>query len=947
VTTNEDVPVTIDVLANDTDPDLDSLTVVSVTQPPNATVTTNGVDVTYRPDPNWSGVDTFAVTISDGTATATAVVTVTVNPVNDTPVLDPVGNQVGDEATLITFTATATDVDAGDTLRFRLVAAPAGATINSATGVFTWTPTEAQGPATYAFDVVVEDDGTPVHSASETITVSVTEINAGPRIDPITDITTAEMNLVTFTATATDIDLPVEPLTFSLAGAPAGAMIDPDTGAFGWTPTETQGPGIYPISVIVTDPAGIPSSTGFVVTVNEANRNPVIAPVPDRSNEVGDGVGFTLAASDADIPANTLRWSVTGMPAGLTLDADTGEITGIVAPGTVGTYTTIVTVTDGAGGLTTAGFRWSVFAGDFNSAPIANDDAYTAYWNSGPFVVAAPGVLSNDTDAQGHVLEAFLEDGPSTLVFNGDGSFVFSPPSEYTPRVTFTYYVVDERGAPSDPATVTIEIRNRAPIANDVTMEIPEDTHAAVHVLDIAQDPDGDDLTLESTTPSVGTITRLGNDEFRYQPPAEFSGDVTIAYTVADTAGSTDSGTITVIVTPVNDPPIAVDDRRRLDHQRGHVIDVLANDSDIEGDPLALYDITEAQHGTVTITSPTEITYDPHNDFVGAEHLVYTVTDGNGGYATAEVVLTVPDAVFQIAVEGAVAVGVDHAVFEPDPEPAQPADDAGEPEAVPMIVIQAVSLMTSAFFQTIGAMDLPLALLFVMLLALWLFAKVTHTPLIGGIRQHTYAAVLLGREDHLEVRPEPIQHAPVIYRDLPAVRGIEGDGRRKHSDGLEWMQIDTPAGQGWVPSDHLMEERDLESFMEDPRPIELLERFAAGLDRRAKLKKVISPRGLVVSIGQGILRYSRAEVLEMVAGEGDSEATALFSREVTEPFLSAHRATKEISPQTPHSATALLPSECRNFLYLTLQTDAAGRPWLVFFEYIDGKPHIVGLGVDR
>jgi hypothetical protein len=187
----------------------------------------------------------------------------------------------------------------------------------------------------------------------------------------------------------------------------------------------------------------------------------------------------------------------------------------------------------------------------------------------------------------------------------------------------------------------------------------------------------------------------------------------------------------------------------------------------------------------------------------------------------------------------------------------------------------------------------------------------------------------------------------VIYRDLPAVRGIEATGRKRENGGIDWIQIDTPAGNGWVPALNLMEERDLESFMNDNRPIELLAKLAAGLERTGSLTKVISPRGLVVSLGGGVIRYTKAEVLALASGETDPDGLSMFRREVSEPFLSAYRATPKITPRTPHSATALLPIECRNFLYLSLESDAAGRPWLVFFEYVNEKPYVVGLGVDR
>ena len=84
--------------------------------------------------------------------------------------------------------------------------------------------------------------------------MTVTSINDAPVLAPIGAKSIDEGTLLSFTATATDVDLPANTLTFSLdAGAPAGASIDPATGVFTWTPTEAQGPGVYPVTVRVTD----------------------------------------------------------------------------------------------------------------------------------------------------------------------------------------------------------------------------------------------------------------------------------------------------------------------------------------------------------------------------------------------------------------------------------------------------------------------------------------------------------------------------------------------------------------------------------------------------------------------------------------------------------------------------------------------------------------------
>ena len=99
---------------------------------------------------------------------------------------------------------------------------------------------KAQGPGCYTFDVVVTDDGTPNLSDSETITVTVNEVNVAPVLDPVGDQTVDEQTLLTFTATATDADLPANTLTFSLSGEPAGASIDPVSGVFTWTPSRRR-----------------------------------------------------------------------------------------------------------------------------------------------------------------------------------------------------------------------------------------------------------------------------------------------------------------------------------------------------------------------------------------------------------------------------------------------------------------------------------------------------------------------------------------------------------------------------------------------------------------------------------------------------------------------------------------------------------------------------------
>jgi hypothetical protein len=163
-----------------------------------------------------------------------------------------------DEEVLLSFTATATDPDIpANALSYSLVGAPVGASIDPGSGAFSWTPTEAQGAGLYTFDVKVCDDGGPVLCDEEEITVTVNEVNLAPVLGAIGAKTVQWGDELTFTATATDSDIPANALSYSLGGAPSGASIDSSTGLFTWLPMSTQ-IGSHTFTVRVTDD-GVPN----------------------------------------------------------------------------------------------------------------------------------------------------------------------------------------------------------------------------------------------------------------------------------------------------------------------------------------------------------------------------------------------------------------------------------------------------------------------------------------------------------------------------------------------------------------------------------------------------------------------------------------------------------------------------------------------------------------
>jgi len=322
---NEGEALAFTAVGSDSDLPANTLTYSLLGAPTGAAINAANGNVTWTPtEAQGPGTFNFTARVSDGSLTQDRSVTVTVNEVNTPPVLASITPQTVDEGTSLAFTASATDADLpANTLTFSLVNAPSGAAINPATGSFSWTPSEAQGPGTFDFIVRVSD-GTATHDRA--VSVTVNEVNTPPVLAGIPPQTVDEGTSLACTASATDADLPASTLTFSLVNAPDGATINPATGGFTWTPTEAQGPGTFEFAVRVGDGAAT-ADQAVSVTVNEVNAAPELAAIPPQTVNQGGQLTFTASATDADLPANALTYSLVGDPEGAAIDPASGVFT--------------------------------------------------------------------------------------------------------------------------------------------------------------------------------------------------------------------------------------------------------------------------------------------------------------------------------------------------------------------------------------------------------------------------------------------------------------------------------------------------------------------------------------------------------------------------------------------------------------------------------------------
>ena len=299
IVTDEDVPLAI--LLTGGDPDGDTLNYQLASRPTHGKLTGKSPNLVYTPDTNYFGTDSFAFSVNDGWVdSAPVLIAITVKPVNDAPVMAPIADLTVNENELLRCMVTATDVDAGDVLAYRLAPnSPTGAKLDAVTGEFTWTPTEAQGPSTNKITVTATDLGGL--SATQTFTVIVREVNSAAVLADIPSQTVKQGDTLRLQAVATDPDWPTNRLTFSLGpGFPAGVQIDAASGEILWTVAASQSPGANRVTVIVTDD-GVPAyadTNSFLVVVNLLITPPVILTGPQSQTVVeGATVSFGVEAT--------------------------------------------------------------------------------------------------------------------------------------------------------------------------------------------------------------------------------------------------------------------------------------------------------------------------------------------------------------------------------------------------------------------------------------------------------------------------------------------------------------------------------------------------------------------------------------------------------------------------------------------------------------------------
>ena len=637
---NEDTPLRIDVLANDVDPDGDPLTVTSASAG-HGTVTINpDGSLTYVPDPNYNGSDTIIYSITDSEGgVSTATVSVSVRPINDAPTTTGLADQSDpDVSTISVPTASAfNDID-GDALGFAATGLPPGLSIDPTTGLITGTLTPGSstggpnGDGVYSVTVYATDPSGA--------TVSATFVWRVQNIPPIAndDFTiTNEDTAVTYAVLQNDTDKDNDPLRVTSAIATHGTVVVNGDNTVTFTP-DPDFVGVATVTYNITDSRGGVATATLTITIAAVNDRPDSVPLPNETNQDNQAVSVNVSSYFSDRDGDALRFTATGLPAGLTINPTTGVISGTIDKNASqpagGVYSVTITGTDPGGLATSQTFTWTIT----NPAPTAvNDTATTA--EDTPVTIP---VLTNDTDPDGDPLTVTTATASNgTVTINPDGTLRYVPNANFNGTDSIVYTISDGNGGFSTAAViVTVSSVNDAPVATNDVARTNEDTPVRVNVLANDTDPDGDPLTVTAASAPNGTVVINPDGTITYTPRANFNGTDTITYTISDGKGGTSTATVTVTVDPVNDPPVATNDVATTNEDTPVTVSVLANDTDVDGDPLTVVSAT-APNGTVVINPNGTVTYTPNANFNGTDTITYQISDGKGGFSTATVTVTV------------------------------------------------------------------------------------------------------------------------------------------------------------------------------------------------------------------------------------------------------------------------------------------------------------------
>jgi len=628
-----------DVSLNDYDPDGDPLTFTILVHPNHGTLVMqpNG-QFTYTPNPYYYGFDfaTYQVCDPHG-ACATAQIELATLFVNDPP-------SINDELFYIeaglpfTGSVAANDYDLDNEPIFYSVISPPNNVVSfslSLFGIVTLTPE----PGFTGTIVLVYSGCDPCDVCGVGMAVFIVSANSPPVT--IDDQFATTMNTAVSGSVATnDYDPDGHDLVFSIVTPPStGTLVLQPNGQFTYTPVPFYH-GTVTAVYKACDVFNSCSAATLTINVAFVNFPPVAG---DDYFEMDEDAVLTanVSLNDSDPNGDVLSYSITQPPAigTLTIDANTGTIVYTPPADWFGDVSAVYQACDPHGGCDGATIFIAVHP--VNDVPVATDgvislDEDTSY--TGSLSVFATDV--EDDDLLFSLVSGTMN---GTLELNADGAFTYTPFPDYSGTDSFVFQACDSEGACAQAAIhIVIHEVNDPPMVSGETFEMDEDELLNGDVSLNDSDPEGQPLTYSVITlPLHGNLVLLPDGQFTYAPTADFHGQDSFVYDACDPEGACGQATATIVILPVNDPPVATDNLFTMEEDGLLEGDVSINDFDVDGDLLSYLLLVPPASGTLMLGQDGSFTYSPAADFHGVISFGYLVCDPSGACDAAVVAITV------------------------------------------------------------------------------------------------------------------------------------------------------------------------------------------------------------------------------------------------------------------------------------------------------------------
>ncbi|HCE4791005.1 TPA: tandem-95 repeat protein, partial [Vibrio parahaemolyticus] len=618
--TDEDTPVTIDVLPNDTDVDGDKLSIqsASVVEAQGKVEIVDG-KLVFTPAENFNGDAEITYTVTDGSLTDQTTVKVTVNAVNDTPVVE---SNIADQTLAEDFTPYSIDLntafsDVDGELTFS-VSGNSNIQVAIVNGIATFTPTADWNGSEALTFTATDPSG---ESVSQTVNFTVA---------PVADIVADSARVVEDTPTIIKVlgndtfegDDKVVSLDTNNGPANGTVSVNPD-GSVTYTPNDNYH-GEDTFTYIVTS-GGVSESAIVEVNVTPVNDAPV-AKDDIATTQEDTAVTIDVLPNDTDVDGDKLSIESVSVPKEQgTVEVVDGKLVFTPAENFNGDAEITYTVTDGA---LTDQATVKVTVNAVNDMPVVESNIadQTLAEDFTPYTIDLNTAFSDVDNVDGEL--TFSVSGNSNIqVAIVNGIATITPTADWNGSETLTFTATDPSGeSVSQRVDFTV-----APVADIVADKatVVEDTSTVIKVLgNDTFEGDGKVVSLDTNNgPANGTVSVNPDGSVTYTPNDNYQGTDSFTYIVTS-GGVSESTTVSVDVTPVNDAPVAKDDTAITDEDTPVTIDVLPNDNDIDGDKLSIQSasVPEAQ-GKVEIVDG-KLVFTPAENFNGHAEIIYTVTDG-------------------------------------------------------------------------------------------------------------------------------------------------------------------------------------------------------------------------------------------------------------------------------------------------------------------------------